>query len=207
VDRFLYLGQLICGTGSLAPEHARRAAAAHRALGALDRRLWSSPAITMDFRRQLFRALIEPVLLYAAESWASPWTTKDLISSTYMRCARRITGLTTRCVGHNPDGSPRFETPPQDLVLRTLGIPSCADIRRQRHLRLAGQVYRATTTSLLATLQQPLVPPRRIRGRQQHLWLSTVTAEASSLQLSLQQSVHIAGWRAATKALPPAPLA
>jgi hypothetical protein len=197
-DNFRYLGCYIEASGSTAINNSWRAQQAQKAFGSIDPALWHSPHLPLAFKRQLFRTLVEPALFYAADSWTSSANASDLIASTYLRIVRKITQTTTTCT-ETSEGRV-FHTPSPHVALAALGVPSCADIRRQHRLRLLGQSIRAPPGCLLHLLTAPPSLVHHLRGNQPSTWLLHATADATALHLTPSHAVDQEHWARTIKA-------
>jgi exonuclease III len=85
---FLYLG---CMVPDVDAEVKRRKALSWAAMGKLQP-VWSSPA-SVFAKARLFERMIEPILLYGAESWSLSATGESVLDGIHARLLRAATGL------------------------------------------------------------------------------------------------------------------
>ena len=148
-QRFTYLGGSVPSCGE---DLRRRRSLAWAAFYSL-RPILHSPALPDRSRAQLFRAVIETVFLYNAETWtmtASLERQLNAAHSALLRAAFRIVGHTRT-----------------EEVYKRARLQRASDILRQRRLQLAGHTIRAQSycpLPLQDTLFLELQGPRR-RGQ------------------------------------------
>ena len=126
VSDFVYLGSQISSSSA---EIDRRIKAAAFQCGNL-RKIWSAP-LQLKLKIRVFRALIEPILFYACESWTT--TQKDLakLTSAHSRLLRRAIAIPWFWGVSNAD------------LFKTLAPLTSADITvEERRYRFVGHVAR-----------------------------------------------------------------
>lgn len=93
-------------------------------------RVWKSPLST-EHRLRLFRAMVEPVLLYGCETWTVNQEMLDRLNGCYTRLLR---------IAHSVDWTAHA----RNLFLYCSGtIPPLADTITRRTIRFAGHAFRA----------------------------------------------------------------
>ena len=148
-QRFTYLGGSVPSSGE---DLRRRRSLAWAAFYTL-RPILHSPMLSDYSRAQLFRAVIETVFLYNAETWTVTASLERQLNgahSALLRAAFRIVGHTRT-----------------EAVYKRAGLQQASDVLRQRRLQLAGHVIRAQSycpMPLQDTLLLELQAPRR-RGQ------------------------------------------
>ena len=124
VDNFIYLGSEIESTDK---EIKIRIAKYWAALDKLSS-IWKSPLCT-TLKRNLFRAVVESVLLYGSEAWTLTKKHEKKLDGTYTRMLRAILNISWK------------EHPTK---IRLYGnIPPLTSIIRIRRTRFAGHCYRS----------------------------------------------------------------
>ena len=71
MEEFACLGSVFSSVGKFAQVVERRAGAT-RAFGSLKRRLWGRKNVSLKVKLKTFNAVVLPVLLYGASTWALP---------------------------------------------------------------------------------------------------------------------------------------
>ena len=96
VDRFTYLGADISRDGEVTAEVNTRIAKAARAFGCLKRPIFQDGKLCIATKRQVYCAVVLPVLLYGAETWTLKARRLDArrLDSFHNRCIRSILGVT-----------------------------------------------------------------------------------------------------------------
>lgn len=126
VDSFKYLGSVLPSSSDDLNNRRGQAWAAIRGLN----KIWASDVST-DVKLQLFRHTIEPVLLYASETWVLSNTLSTRLDSAYDAMLRHALG------SHWPNVLPTAQ-------LRKLS-PSGSAISRQRQMSFFGHIERSKT--------------------------------------------------------------
>ena len=175
-QRFTYLGGSVPSSGE---DLRRRRSLAWAAFYTL-RPILHSPMLSDYSRAQLFRAVIETVFLYNAETWTVTASLERQLNgahSALLRAAFRIVGHTRT-----------------EAVYKRAGLQQASDVLRQRRLQLAGHVIRAQSycpmplqDTLLLELQ---APRRRGQGRTRRYIVYTPTACWRTLVVSLSLTIQ-----------------
>ena len=93
--------------------------------------LWNSTRARVATKTRLFRAIVEPVLLYGSETWALTETLSDVVSGAYNRLLRCAIGVRWPLTLSTVDLRIATNTPPPTTILR------------RRRLRLLGHIARS----------------------------------------------------------------
>ena len=94
VDHFTYLGSNISRDGEVTMDVDCRIAKASRAFGCLRRPIFQDKHFSVATKRQVYRAVVLPVLLYGAETWTLKAQHVRRLNSFHNRCIRTILGVT-----------------------------------------------------------------------------------------------------------------
>lgn len=173
---FRYLGSIISSPTAIISE---RRAQAWRASHLL-RKFFNSSA-SDDSKKQLFRAAVEPILLYGLEGVPMTATREKTIDAHYRALLRYALGI------HFPE---RISS--RDLMSRT-GVPELSDTLRRRRQRLIGHglrnYHRGCATPLALVLLNP--PSERLRRgqAQTQCLLDTLFQDLSIIGLTPNETV------------------
>ena len=91
VQEFTYLGSTVTPNGNIDIEVQKRI---HKATAAFSScsKLWNRKDLSIAIKIRLYKALIRPVLLYAAETWPAKVSNLNRMKSFENRCIRKIAG-------------------------------------------------------------------------------------------------------------------
>jgi len=89
VDSFIYLGSLQSATGYCRPDMKRRIAMASSVMSSLSK-VWRDRRLQLTTKIFVYRTLVLPVLLYAAETWTILAADVKTIEAFHMKCQRQI---------------------------------------------------------------------------------------------------------------------
>ena len=124
VDDYCYLGSWIRTTDKdIASRKAKAWAAANKLW-----KLWKAPNLCQDFKRKIFRATVESVLLYGSECWTLTVAQQRSLDGTYTRLLRKA--LNVSYSSHTTNISLYGSIPPVSSTIRS------------RRLHFAGHCYR-----------------------------------------------------------------
>ena len=127
VDNFQYLG---CWMADSAKDFSVRRALAFKAADKLWR-VWKS-AVSEALKMRIFRACVEPVLLYGSETWTLTVYLTNRLDGCYTRLLRKAKGLTYHERRTN---------------LQLYGdLPKISDVVKKRQVAFAGHCARCTNT-------------------------------------------------------------
>jgi len=170
VESFIYLGSEIHSSGSSEPEVLRRIGLAKSCFNLMNRGIWCS-SISVLTKVQQYRTYIQPVLLYASETWALTRALLDKVDAFDNICLRRI--LRIPYVDHVANAMVRFWA----------GSPSqLSQLIQRRRLWLFGHVARKDTSldisrALKTSIQGLPINWKRPPARPCHTWLRTLGAD------------------------------
>ena len=143
VSDYVYLGSYI---SSSEKDFMTRKGKAWTACNALHK-IWTSN-LSRDFKLQIFKAAIEPILLYGSETWTLSKRLEKRLDGTYTRLLMRVQNLSWR------------SHPTKQLIYRN--VPSVSTIVKARRVQFAGHCYRAENEVISSIL---LWKPSQRRGR------------------------------------------
>ena len=126
IEEFIYLGSVITSDGKFVQYIERRRAGATRAFGMLRRGLWSRREM------KIFNAVVLPVLMYAATSWALTRMQERRLDVFEMDMSRNIVGVRWHEFVSNVDIRESLCQPPVSLKLR------CARLKWFDHVERMG---------------------------------------------------------------------
>ena len=163
VDKFKYLGAIICDEGSK-PEILSRIAQTTNALARL-KTIWKSKNIRLASKIRLMRSLVLSIFLYACESWTLTAELERRIAAMEMRCYRRLLGISYTLHITNKEVRNRIthEIGQHEDLLTTV---------KSRKLRWYGHVTRSS--GLSKTILQGTVKGSRKRGRPRKKWTCNI---------------------------------
>jgi hypothetical protein len=93
VEQFIYLGSTISADCSIDVEIANRISKASSAFGALTSKLWNVRGIRCQTKLSVYRAVVLPTLLYAAESWTYYRRHIRQLDAFHQSCLRKILNI------------------------------------------------------------------------------------------------------------------
>ena len=126
VESFIYLG----GEVSSAEKDLNIRIA--KAWSALDKiqTIWKS-SLSDNLKRQFFRAVVESILLYGAETWTLSKRLENSLDGTYTRMLRSVLNKSWR---QHPTKKELYGN-----------IPTISSLVRERRIRFAGHCYRSSS--------------------------------------------------------------
>ena len=130
VSSYKYLGLLLL---NFEKEFAKRKSQAWAAMKTTFDAIWDSD-ITMDLKRSLFRALIDPIFTYVAHTWSLTRTQMNEVDCAYGRLLRRALRLMPAFLSHDIVHTEKLYG---DLPFITIVIA-------ERSFKFCAHVYRAT---------------------------------------------------------------
>ena len=160
VKDFKFLGAWI---RSSSKDFTVRRALAWRAVIALPH-IWASPSITNATKRKLFRAVIEPVLLYGSETWTMTASLARRLDGTYTRLLRACLQVTYLDRWTN--------------VKLYGGLQRVSDVVNVRRIGFAGHCFRANQP-VAKTLMYQADGPRRV-GRPKMSYVDVLMAKTGA---------------------------
>ena len=143
VSDYVYLGSYI---SSSEKDFMTRKGMAWTACNSLHK-IWTSN-LSRDFKLKIFKAAIEPILLYGSETWTLSKRLEKRLDGTYTRLLMRVQHLSWK------------NHPTKQLIYRNL--PPVSTIVKSRRVQFAGHCFRAEN-EIISTLL--LWKPSQSRGR------------------------------------------
>ena len=143
VSNYVYLGSYI---SSSEKDFMTRKGKAWTACNALHK-IWTSN-LNRDFKLKIFKATIEPILLYGSETWTLTKRLEKRLDGTYTRLLMRVQHLSWK------------NHPTKQMIYGT--IPSVSTIVKSRRVQFAGHCFRAENEIISSLL---LWKPSQSRGR------------------------------------------
>ena len=193
---FKYLGVYMTSTFSDTTDISARIQAATKAHGRLWK-LWSSKKATRHLKTQVFKAIIMPVLMYAAGTWMVTQAQTRMLTSTYHKLARRTGGFKGT---QEEDGTWRKMSATR--VRELLRLPSMSDMLCEARLRLVGQIARLKSpigNTALTSCQHGR------RGMITGCWSDLIEQDLRDKNLTLEDANHRGKWEVAIRAVLPPP--
>ena len=177
MEEFVFLRSIVPGTSS---DVSRRISLAAVAFGRLKDSIWNKRDIPKDLKVRLYKALIIPIAIYAAESWSLKIEDSRKLNTFEMRCLRCILGVTRRDRIRNVVIRERLNM--TDSIIDTI---------QKRRLRWFGHIVRRPCTSYVNLSYKEDFTSSRPRGRPPKRWKDQIkedtglpigTAERNALQ-------------------------
>jgi len=160
VEEFVFLGSVVPDS---AADIKRRIALASVAFGRLREAIWKKKTISIPIKVRLYKALIEPIATYAAETWTLRAEDTRMLEVFEMRCLRAILGVTRRDRLSN------------DKIREALKVNNTiSDVIRRKRLRWFGHITRRPTKSYVAQAYRQDFNSPRPRGRPPKKWITQV---------------------------------
>jgi hypothetical protein len=176
-SNFKYLGSLMADTREAFQERRRLAWGAVRSLHPI---FYSSAAEILKAR--LFRAVVEPVLLYGCESWVVPRSLQDSIDASHRALLRAALNIHWPVVVRNSDLYARAECLPASTTMRQKRLSQFGKAAREDHRNLP----------LSRVLNHPPSEQYRRRGRPPMDMWSVIKEDLDQLGLTFAEAWEIA---------------
>ena len=129
-DTFTYLGSKISSNLSLDAELNARIGKAASTMAKLSKRVWENKKLTINTKVKVYNACVLSTLLYGSEAWTLYSSQERKLHTFYMRCLRRLLGITWQDRIRNED------------ILERAGARSMGCILKQKRLRWLGHICR-----------------------------------------------------------------
>ena len=192
VEEFAYLGSVFTGDGKFAQDVERTRAGATRAFGTLKRRLWGRRDVSLKVKMKIFNAVVLPVLLYGASTWALTRTEELRLDAFEMRMLRNIIGVRWDHFVRNEDIRERLCQPPVSIKLR------------RARMKWFGHVERMGGERQVKRIMNAEMEGRRPVGRPRTRWKDVLRRDLTSSGLSLSEAAAEAldrdSWRTIVRA-------
>ena len=118
VDSFIYLRSLLSSDGHCQPDINRRIGLASSVMSALHN-IWKDQYLSISTKIRIYQALVQSVLLYAAETWTPLGTDIKALEAIHMKCQRQLLQISWQQFFY-------------DQVAPTSGLPSISEVIRHR---------------------------------------------------------------------------
>ena len=190
VESFKYLGTVVESGGGTEQDVRNRIRAgwvkwSEVSSVILDRRM------AVKLRVKIYTAVVRPVLLYGAETWALRKNEERQLERTEMRMLRWLMGISLREGRRNED------------IRAEAGVVSIAEKAREARLRWYGHVTRMADDNPVKTAWERPVEGRRSRGRQRIRWRDGIERDMRQLNLVEGDATDRRLWRQRIRAADP----
>jgi Reverse transcriptase (RNA-dependent DNA polymerase) len=165
VNDFKYLGSIISCDGDQNKDIDGRIDKAKTAFKGLYKGIWKRRDITMKTKFRVYRALIEPILLYGAESWTLTPKVKDKLDVFDNECLRTILGLTWEDKISNEELRERSKQEPMSQKAAS------------RIIRWAGHVWRMDNNRIARRVDRWEPTGKKSKGQQKPRWKDVTIGE------------------------------
>ncbi|BHF82815.1 hypothetical protein SprV_0802595400 [Sparganum proliferum] len=130
VENFPYLGSTLSHNTKIDDEVANRISKTSQAFGRIQSTVWNRHGLQLSTKLKMYKAVILPTLLYAAETWTVYAKQERRLNHFHLSCLRRILRLN------------RQDRIPDTDVLERTGTLSIYNMLRQMQLRWSGHLVR-----------------------------------------------------------------
>jgi hypothetical protein len=165
VDDFKYLGSQISSYGNQDMDVEARLQKATTAFKRLYRGIWKRRDITLKTKFRVYRALIEPIALYGAESWTLTAGVKNKLDVFDNECVRTILGIKWNDRINNEELRERSKQEP------------LSEKAASRIIRWAGHVWRMDDSRIARRIERWQPTGKRSRGKQKQRWKDAAIGE------------------------------
>ncbi|XP_038050870.1 uncharacterized protein LOC119724021 [Patiria miniata] len=165
VEEFTYLGGKISESGTCTKDIQHRIG---KALGAVQvlHNIWRSKEITNPTKVELYKVLIQSILLYGAETWTLKKVDENRLLTFEMMCLRKILGVT------------RLDKIRNTSIRQTLGVKNTiTELVAKKRLRYFGHVKRMSPMRNPHLVLGSYVHGHRPRGRPAKCWEDCVKSD------------------------------
>ena len=182
VDRFCYLGDMLCSGGGVEESSRTRVKCAWGKFRELAPILTSRGA-SQKLKGKIYKSCVQSVLVYASEAWALKVCDVQRLERTEMMMVRWMCGVTLK-----------DRRSSQELLDR-LGIVSVADVVRRGRLRWFGHVERKRAEDWVSKCRNLEVESARGKGRGRKTWKDCVEEDLNKLKLKREDAQDREGWK------------
>lgn len=182
-QEFKYLGSIISAQGNSAKDIQHRVAQGRRCTQTLNSLLWSAK-IKMKTKLMIYKAIVEPVLTYGAESWQITSKERNKIQAVEMDYLRRSCRVS------------KLQHIRNEEIRRRTGMEVTVNDRIDtRQLIWYGHVMRMTNERWPRRVLEYIPYGRRRRGRPATSWRQGVEKAMSSRELRDNEYMDRRSWR------------
>jgi len=125
---YYYLGSLLSSDGYCRPDINRHIGLASSVMSALHN-IWKDRYLSISTKIRIYQALIQSVLLYAAETWTLLATDIKVLEAFHMKCQRQLLQISWQQFIRNDE-------------VATTGLPSISEVISHRRSALFSHVAR-----------------------------------------------------------------
>lgn len=187
VSSYQYLGTAVHQTGKLTEEVRQRVRKASGAYYAMNNVLFGKKEVSTKTKARVYTAIIEPILLYGAESWVAHKNEVSQVNAVQMKCCRRMVGKTRRDRIRN------------DTIREQTKLPAVSQRIEERQLCWYGHVARMHGERKPRQYMEAKAQGRRPIGRPRVTWEEKMTQVAAGRGKTLAQLRTLAQDRATFK--------
>ena len=185
-----YLGSAFCESGSIDADISARLSKAGYAFHQLGS-IWRLRSVPLATKLEIFQYSVVATLLYGSHAWAPSKAQTERLHVFYMKCLRRLLGVTLRDCLRNEEVLRRCNAQPMDALLG------------QQRMRWLGHGTRMPDDRLPKQLLWAQKPGKRPQGKPPKRWREDTASEdvrAMGMASSWQRvAPHRAAWHQATK--------
>ena len=188
VDKFTYLGSVLCNTRGVDNDISARLAKASSAFGRLHRRLWTEHQVKLSTKVAVYRAVVVSTLLYGCEAWTLYRHNIRKLDQFHMRCLRKIANIRWQ------------EQVPNTVVLQKCGTVGIEAIIIASQLRWVGHIARMPDERIpKRVFYGQLSSGQRSRGRPLLRYKDRLkdSLKACRMEISIDMAQDRPAWRRA----------
>jgi len=185
VDKFKYLGSMICSDNSLDAEISHRLGCAMCSFRNLRKSLWSTRNIERETKMTFFNAIVMPSLLYGCECWTVLERHLAELEKFQMQCLRVICGVSRRMHTSN-------------IEIRTkCNQPFVAETIKYHRLRWLGHLGRMPDNRIPKRVLFGKIEGKRPVGGPRKTWSDVVVKDLdnSNIRKWYKECQDKSGWR------------
>ena len=165
VQEFKYLGSQICSDGDHETDVNNRIQKATTAFKRLHQGIWKTRDISLKTKFRVYRALVEPIVLYGAESWTLTPRIKERLDIFDRECLRTILGISWKDDISN------------DELREKSKEQALSEKAASRIIRWAGNVWRMDNNRIERRVERWQPTGKRTRGHQKQRWKDAAIGE------------------------------
>lgn len=190
IDSFVFLGAKVMNEGGCSEEIRRRIILGRKAMADLTK-IWKDRDVSLDTKTRLVKALVHPIITYAAETWTIRKEDRKRIDAMEMWCWRKMMSIPWKAMWTNKAVLEKIKQP------RSL----YAEIIKQK-LSYFGHIARKQGDCLEKDIMIGYTEGKRKRGRPRARWLDDVeSSTARNLNNLIAAAQDRVGWRALVKSV------
>ena len=179
VEKFEYLGSVVCNDGDVRKEVAARIGKAGAAFSKM-KNVWNSRGISLKTKVKLFNGTVMSILLYGSETWKGLKEVENRLRRFESNCLRKIMGIKW------------YDHVTEDEVRRRSGQPSVIQKMKTHRWRYFGHVLRMNEERLPRQTLYWTPEGSRRRGRPKETWRRTIQREMRTKELEMEDVERLA---------------